>query len=205
MNAGIKKVLSFSRYPEFLRLAWWRIVVPRQIRNLGVVLGKNITFFGSPIISMVRGSSIIVGDDTVFISTSQYTALGVNHPVILRTLRQGAKIEIGKSVGMSGVTICAAQSVHIGNQCMLGANVLISDTDFHAISPHGRRYNNKEADIATGSIRIGNNVFIGASSIILKGVQIGENSVIGAGSVVARNVPANVVAAGSPAHAIRKI
>lgn len=205
MNAGIRKVLSFSRYPEFLRLVWWRIIAPRQIRNVGVALGKGIKFFGSPIISMAKGSSIVVGDDSVLISTSQYTALGVNHPVILRTLRQGAEIVIGKSVGMSGVTICAEQSVRIGNQCMFGANVLIADTDFHAISPQGRRHNNKGVDIDSASISIGNNVFIGAGSIILKGVQIGENSVIGAGSVVVKNVPANVVAVGNPARVIRKI
>lgn len=51
-------------------------------------------------------------------------------------------------------------------------------------------------------VRIGSNVFIGAGSIILPGVSIGDNVVIGAGSVVTRDVEANSVAVGNPAHRI---
>ncbi len=53
-----------------------------------------------------------------------------------------------------------------------------------------------------GTVNIGNNVFIGASTTILPGVDIGNNVVIGAGSVVSRNIPDNSVAAGSPARVI---
>lgn len=53
-----------------------------------------------------------------------------------------------------------------------------------------------------GRIKIGNNCFIGARSIILPGVSIGENCVVGAGSVVTRSVPDNTVIAGSPARTI---
>jgi acetyltransferase-like isoleucine patch superfamily enzyme len=50
---------------------------------------------------------------------------------------------------------------------------------------------------------IGDNVFLGANSIILKGVVIGENTVIGAGSVVVDDVPPNCVAVGNPAKVVR--
>ena len=53
-----------------------------------------------------------------------------------------------------------------------------------------------------GTVNIGNNVFVGASSIILPGVNIGNNVVIGAGSVVSRDIPDNCVAVGSPAKII---
>lgn len=53
-----------------------------------------------------------------------------------------------------------------------------------------------------GRVDIGNNVFIGASTIILPGVKIGDNSVVGANSTVCKDVPANVVVAGSPARII---
>lgn len=53
-----------------------------------------------------------------------------------------------------------------------------------------------------GRVWIGDNVFIGARSIILPNVKIGDNSIIGAGSVVTHNVPKNVVYAGNPAKMI---
>lgn len=53
-----------------------------------------------------------------------------------------------------------------------------------------------------GLVRIGNNVFIGAGSIILPNVRIGNNVIIGAGSVVTRDIPDNSVAAGNPAKVI---
>lgn len=53
-----------------------------------------------------------------------------------------------------------------------------------------------------GRVTIGNNVFVGADTVILPGVSIGNNVIIGANSIVTKNIPANVVAAGSPAHII---
>lgn len=53
-----------------------------------------------------------------------------------------------------------------------------------------------------GRIRICDNVFIGASSVILPNVKIGANSIVGANSTVTRDIPANVVVAGSPAKVI---
>ena len=53
-----------------------------------------------------------------------------------------------------------------------------------------------------GRVTIGNNVFVGAGSIILPNVTIGDNSIIGAGSIVTKNVPDNMVYAGNPAKPI---
>jgi galactoside O-acetyltransferase len=54
-------------------------------------------------------------------------------------------------------------------------------------------------------VEIGENVFVGDGTIILKGVTIGRNSVIGAGSVVVSSVPEGVVAAGNPARVVREL
>lgn len=54
-------------------------------------------------------------------------------------------------------------------------------------------------------ITIGNNVWIGAQSVILPGVTIGDNSIIGAGSVVTQDIPANVVAVGNPCRVLKDI
>lgn len=53
-----------------------------------------------------------------------------------------------------------------------------------------------------GRVTIGNNVFIGAESVVLPGVTIGDNVIIGANSTVTHDIPSGVVAAGSPAYVI---
>ena len=53
-----------------------------------------------------------------------------------------------------------------------------------------------------GNVTVGNNVFIGANSVVLLGVNIGDNVIIGAGSVVTRDIPSNSVAVGNPAKVI---
>lgn len=201
----ISKLLSLSRYPEFIRLFCWRSIVPWRVNKLGVKLAPNAVLLGMPIISMVKGSTIEISANASLCSSSKYTALGVNHPVILRTLREGAKIVIGHDTGISGTTICAAVSVIIGNQCLIGANVIIVDTDFHSIEPQNRRHNSNPVDITASAVFISDNVFIGVGSIILKGVKIGKNSVIGAGAVVTKDVPENVIVAGNPAVILRKL
>lgn len=201
----LNKLLAFNRYPEFIRLAWWRIVVPILVRRLGIKFGNNVIFMGMPIISMQPNSQIAIGDRVSLCSVSEFTALGVNHPVVLRTLRPSARIEIGDDTGISGASICAAAEVRIGKQCLFGANVVIADTDFHAIKPENRRYNNDPEDIAVAPVFIGDNVFIGTGTIVLKGVTIGNNSVIGAGSVVTKNVPENSIAVGKPARVINDL
>jgi acetyltransferase-like isoleucine patch superfamily enzyme len=56
-----------------------------------------------------------------------------------------------------------------------------------------------------GRIEVGDNVFIGLNSIILKGVRIGNNVVIGAGSIINKDIPDNVVVAGVPAKIVGDI
>ena len=58
---------------------------------------------------------------------------------------------------------------------------------------------------SAGKVKIGNNVFIGMHSTILKGVTIGDNVIIGANSLVNKDVPDNVVVAGNPARVIMSI
>uniref|UniRef100_UPI00301C5769 DapH/DapD/GlmU-related protein n=3 Tax=Bacteria TaxID=2 RepID=UPI00301C5769 len=71
----------------------------------------------------------------------------------------------------------------------------------HPIEPELRR----EVAQFNIPIHIGDNVWIGANSVVLPGVKIGENSVIGAGSVVTKDIPSNVVAVGNPCRVLREI
>lgn len=177
-------------------------MVKRGLMLKGASIGRGVKLFGTPIVSMEKDSQIEVCDRSFLCSDSRYTALGVCHPIVLRTLRAGARIRIGCDSGVSGATICAAIEITIGDNVLIGANATIVDTDFHSLRANGRRYNNNEADIAVKPVRIEDNVFVGAGAYILKGVTVGANSVVGAGAVVTSDVPENVIVAGNPARVV---
>ena len=119
-------------------------------------------------------------------------------------IKENAIISIGQDTGMSNVSIYAAKGVSIGNHTKIGGSVKIYDTDFHSLSYEDRM--DRETDYPkTAEVKIGNNVFIGANTIVLKGVTIGDRSIIGAGSVVTKIIPEDEMWAGNPAKFIRKI
>lgn len=107
----------------------------------------------------------------------------------------GARLSIGTGTYFNrNAEVIAWREVTIGEDCMVGWDVLIMDTDQHAVA--GRHLDNRP-------VRIGNRVWIGARAIVLKGVTIGNDAVIGAGSVVTHDVPAGCVAVGVPAHIVQ--
>jgi acetyltransferase-like isoleucine patch superfamily enzyme len=199
----VKYNLAFNPIRS-VRFRYHRFLGLLAIVSSGISRRGRVDAIGRPIIQVFPGSSICLGRDVTMISASFATALGVNHPVVLRTLRPGAQIKIGDRVGISGGSICASQLIEIGEESMLGANVTIADTDFHSLRPHYRR-GHTDASIAVEDVIIGKRVFVGTNSIILKGVTIGDNAVIGAGSMVIKSVPANAIAAGNPCRLIREL
>lgn len=90
--------------------------------------------------------------------------------------------------------------IEIGDDAQIGPGVHIY-TAWHPIDPTVRRSGLEGAS----PVKIGNNVWIGGGAIILPGVTIGEDSIVGAGSVVTRDVPARVIAVGSPARVAEKL
>lgn len=179
-----------------------RLLYPRLFAPKGLRLAPTTHILGWPLITCVPGSSITIDERTSLCSEQRMTALGVRQPVILRTLTPQAVITIGKDGGFSGTTIVAAKSITIGDGCMLGAHVMIFDTDFHNIHSASRRYEKSDWELISAPVRIADNVFVGTGAIICKGVEIGENSVIGAGSVVTKSIPANSIAAGNPCRVV---
>ncbi len=170
-----------------------------------VSLGRGVKFYGWPIVSGLELGHIVLGDRASVVSDPRWTALGVRGPVILRLMARGARIEVGEDTGLSGTVICAAKQVTIGKRCLMGADVMIFDTDFHNPEPEGRRYAPVDWPRISAPVIIGDDVFIGAGSKVIKGVTIGEGSIIGAGSLVVSDVPPFSIAAGSPARVIRPV
>lgn len=112
----------------------------------------------------------------------------------------GYNIELGDNFYANfGCTILDVNKVVIGDNVLLGPNVQIY-TATHPTDPKERI-----TGIEYGKpVIIGNNVWIGGSTIILPGIKIGDNVTIGAGSVVTKDIPDNVIAVGNPCRVIRE-
>ncbi len=110
------------------------------------------------------------------------------------------RIEIGDYVLLTpGVRISSSIHVKIGRGTMLASNAYVTDSDWHGT------YDRTQEAGKAAAIELGENVWIGDSAIVCKGVTIGDNSIIGAGSVVVHDVPANVIAAGNPARVVKEL
>jgi acetyltransferase-like isoleucine patch superfamily enzyme len=159
-------------------------------------------FWGMPFVQCSRRSCIKIGTHFTACSSATHNSIGVIQKVMLKINSPTATIIIGDHVGMSGCSIAASERIEIGNYVLIGSGCLITDSDAHPIDPIQRRHN---CNFLTRPVVIEEDVFIGARSIILKGVRIGRGSVIGAGSVVTHNIPSMVIAAGNPCRVIREI
>jgi len=172
----------------------------------GVFIGKRMRCYGTVHLFRNPKSLIHIGNDVSIVSSSKRcTSSSLFAPTKLRTLSPTARIVIDDFVGLNGTSIVArSKTVRIGKGTIIAPNCVIMDSDFHAVWPPENRIMNpvfeKDADVL-----IGNNVWLGSQVMILKGVTIGDNSVICAGSVVSHDIPANVLAGGIPAKAIRSL
>lgn len=119
----------------------------------------------------------------------------------LRSNFGGHHVHFGKCVYANyNLTLVDDTHIYVGDNTMFGPNVVLA-TAGHPIDPtlrgRGLQYNMP--------IRIGRNCWLGAGVIVLPGVTIGDNVVIGAGSVVTKDIPSNVVAVGNPCKVLRSV
>ncbi|MBE6692234.1 MAG: sugar O-acetyltransferase [Ruminococcaceae bacterium] len=113
----------------------------------------------------------------------------------------GRHVHFGKNVyGNFNLTLVDDTHIYVGDYTMFGPNVVIA-TAGHPILPElreqGYQYN--------APVHIGKNCWLGAGVIVLPGVTIGDNVIIGAGSVVTKDIPSNVVAVGNPCRVMREV
>jgi len=166
---------------------------------------KNIKYSEMP---QCRGRLIIynegecvLGKNIIFNSSIRSNLVGLNKPCSI-LVNKNASLVIDDHSGFSGVSIYCTSKISIGKYVNCGGNVSIWDSDFHPLNYLDRRLNTLEK-IASKPISIGDDVFIGANSVILKGVKIGDRSIIGACSVVTKDIPEDQIWAGNPARFIR--
>ena len=191
-----------GRFRQFLR------IVPSflwvfELRVRGFQITLPITLVGQPICSRYPGSSISLGSHVTLDSSARANPLGGSSPCVLRTMTSTARLTLGDRVGLSSSIIVAGNSIEIGEDTILGAGCMVLDNDFHA---PGIGFSwLTEYSKNSKPIKIGRGCFIGARSLILKGVTLGDRVVIGAGSVVTKDIPAHSIAAGNPARVVGTI
>lgn len=176
----------------------------RAVLRIYGVHYRTVRTTGLPHLTVRKGAEVRIGDGFRINNRFYGNALSTGRCAIW--VGDGARLDIGRNVGISSSYIIAEESVTIGDNVKVGGNCYIMDTDFHSIDPDQRKFPDTDRqNTRTAPVTIRENAFIGASSIILKGVTIGKGAVIGAGSVVTRDVPDGQLWAGNPARFIKNL
>ena len=176
----------------------------RFIKKLPCRTGKNVKFLSSASLNNILGNidKIKIGSHSIL--AGELTLFG-----------HGGSINIGEWCYVGGGTrIWSASSISIGDRVLIAHNVNIFDSLTHPINSEDRHKHfmaiatsghPKILDLDEDPVILEDDVWVGANSIILKGVRIGAGSIIGAGAVVTKDVPSNVIAVGNPARVVREI
>ncbi|WP_424767441.1 acetyltransferase [Paenibacillus sp. sgz302251] len=172
--------VSFSKLLAVLKGAAVLPVKTSSVGRLGRIAGKLL---------VKNKGEFVVGRNVSFHAMPFPSSISVS--------RQ-AKLWVGDNVFFNyGLDIGCTKSIRIGSNTIIGPMVNIIDSNFHPVDADDRSHSK--------NIVVSDNVWIGRGSVILPGVTIGPNSVIASGSIVTRDIPANVLAGGTPAKVIRDI
>lgn len=174
----------------FLKRKFWM----QHYKNIKFAhIGKNTVLDNG--ISFIGEKNIYIGDN-VFIGSNSTIQCYDEY----KNQKYTPVCKIGNNCTFTrSATIYCAQSVSIGDGCMIGSNVLITDEN-HGTNPSNNYRNNL---LETKPVVIGENTWIGDKVVILPGVEIGSHSIIGAGAVVTKSLPAYSICAGNPAKIVK--
>lgn len=169
----------------------------------GASVGTDAKWLGGVKLQISPQAEVQIGRGFICRGRGQGIDMG-NYSSI--SVSESARLIIGDYSGMSNTSIHCQQEITIGDHVNIGGGCMIFDTNFHSTNWHDREDRRKDiANRKMAPVHIGDYVFIGARSIICKGITIGDHSIIAAGSVVMKDVPANEVWGGNPARFIRKV
>lgn len=149
------------------KVLWWKI------KYLGKCKLSWIQAFGHHTELHIRKGSVLFGKEQITRGNAVFRV-------------EGGELTIGdKCFFNQNVSITCRKKIVIGDRCQIANNVVIVDHD-HADSDHWDAY-------VDTPVIIGNDVWIGAGAVILRGTVIGDKAVIGAGSIVKGEIPAGAV------------
>lgn len=161
----------------------------------------TVRFLGFPKFMIRDNSHVIIGEG--FVCNSGFGEVGTCKSVL--SVNEKAVLEIGRNVGISNAEIYCHKSIVIEDNVKIGSGTWIMDTDFHSIDNYKRRNSNTDSINAKClPVIIKEDAFIGAHSIITKGVTIGARSIIAAGSIVVKSIPDDCIAGGNPCRIIKQ-
>ena len=168
----------------------------RILKAKGLIIGRNVRILGARFLKV--GSDFRCGDD-IWIEALQLPGKDAPRPIL----------DIGDRVSISRwVHIACVNRILIGDSCLIGSKVLISDHNHGRYAGHGQsdpstRPNDRELS-SGGPVIIGKNVWIGDNAVILGSVEIGDGAIVAANAVVIKSVPSNTIVAGIPGRVVKR-
>jgi acetyltransferase-like isoleucine patch superfamily enzyme len=183
--------------------------------------------FGQQLLSSVRhwrNSRVLdsVGSGTRFLGAAEKRMAGSRIAIGSDCYVQGrlvtetptSVIELGSNVFIGGETLLAsALSIIVEDDVLISYQCLITDADNHSLRYSERKHDLRDwlagrqdwSRIAKAPVRICKGAWLGARTVVMKGVTIGEGAVCGTGSVVTKDVAPYTIVAGNPARVVKEL
>lgn len=210
----IKDIIKYWRTVDiiqFIKLNYFSAQVVRKGK------AKVIPYTGA-IIDLDNSARIYVEERNVEIGVDKLKGSKTETYIRLRknavwNVKKGCKISYGSTIEVleegqlnsgyftmnSWGTIISKNRIDIGQDVMIARRVTIFDSDFHSIiNESGKELNTSK------TVTIENHVWIGANSVILKGVKIGQNSIVAANSLITKDIMRNSLVGGKTSDIVLK-
>src|SRR4051794_4478180 len=181
---------------------WWKEPIPPN-----VVFGEGFYCESAQVFRFLKSKTpgAVVFGDHVSVYGGCSFSIGVK-----------GSCSVGNFTLLNGALVMAEERIEIGSHCLISWNVGIADSDFHPLAPAQRiidahalapffKDRPPRPEIRPAAVIIPENVGMGMTAFILKGVTIGKTSVVAAGAVVTKTVPANGVVGENPAVITRQL
>jgi acetyltransferase-like isoleucine patch superfamily enzyme len=209
-----KQKLSLARLHIY---RFWKLSILRTLfaavryrQGLRVLVSPQTTLFIRGRLEVSKGSLFFINEPWLFsgaepgsliiMCNATVRVVGGNFAIksgAFVEVKDGALLELhGGGYAARNLQIECRNRITIGAGAAIGPDVIIRDNDGHRLTT--------DAHDAVSHVTIGKKVWVGARSIVFKGVTIGDGSIVAAGSLVTHDVPANCLVGGVPARIIQQ-